>query len=158
VRHFELTCVGWSDRMARPVALMATTFEPKDPADIHGLSWTDGYRQFHPQAAPLAGLCPVIDSSAALGRSMICPEDLETMDLERDGLALIEEQRRVPFNFEGRAAYLIGGLAELTTATKAGITRKILRQWPDRIGEPIMPEGAEPIADVAERYADRIAA
>jgi hypothetical protein len=57
-------------------------------------------------------------------------------DPERDGLALLEAQRRLPYSPDEPACF-VGGFAELTTVSAAGITQKRLRTWPDRIGEKI---------------------
>lgn len=56
---------------------------------------------------------------------------------ERDGLALIEAQR-LDLGFAGER-YSIGGKAVLTRLDASGITSKVLKEWPDRIGRPIDP-------------------
>lgn len=157
-RHFEITCIGWSQRMGKVTAAIAATWAPNDPDDVTGLSQANGYEQYQLMIAPLAGMEPVIDATAALGRAIETPEDLEAMDIEKDGLALIEAQRRLPFKMHGRPAYLVGGIAELTTVTEAGVSRKTLTVWPDRIGEPIQPEGAVSVEELAERYPELLAA
>lgn len=72
---------------------------------------------------------------------------------------LHEAQRLVVgITSDGQIQYLVGGLAELVTVSAAGITRQLLRRWPDRIGELITPEGAELVEDVKARLTEQMAA
>lgn len=75
------------------------------------------------------------DASEVLGR----PVDLTSaasFDMEHDGGALIDHQRRTPWA-DGR--FYVGGRAELVTVTRSGVTQRDIRRWPDRIGERINP-------------------
>jgi hypothetical protein len=69
--------------------------------------------------------------------------DPASFDPERDGLTLIEAQRRDPFEDVEGSPYRIGGHAILTRLDRGGITHKILREWPDVVGERIRPEAVE---------------
>jgi hypothetical protein len=60
----------------------------------------------------------------------------EQFDPERDGLALIEAQRRW-VDADGR--HIVGGTAQLTTVSEVGVTTTVLREWPDEIGRRIEP-------------------
>lgn len=57
-------------------------------------------------------------------------------DVERDGLAIIEAQRRFAWP---NGLHYVGGFAELTTVMAAGVTQRRLIEWPDRVGEMIIP-------------------
>jgi hypothetical protein len=57
-------------------------------------------------------------------------------DPERDGLALLEAQRRFVDAYGG---HIVGGTAQLTTVTEASVSTVTLKQWPDEIGRPITP-------------------
>jgi len=59
----------------------------------------------------------------------------EAFDPLTDGLVLIEAQRRVI----GPLGHVIGGFAQVTTITRASIETKIIRRWPDVVGEKITP-------------------
>jgi hypothetical protein len=69
------------------------------------------------------------------------PNDPQFFDVARDGLALYEERRRVPFTPDGMPlGHYIGGELQLTQVGRLGTTTTVLRKWPDEIGQPIMPE------------------
>lgn len=162
LRHAILTAIGWSDSYQRVMAAAASTYAPDDPADSEGwITAVDGYQQYAPISLTELGAMPPIDTMEVLGRdaqSVIA--NLEDLDPRRDGLAIFESQRRFPSVNADHAAYVVGGFAELTTITRDGITREILREYPeDQPGALICPEGAEPIADVwAREIAYRAAA
>ena len=64
-----------------------------------------------------------------------------TTSPESAGLAVLEDQRRTPnvvadWN-SGKPTYVVGGAAHLTTVSFDAITSRILRRWPDVIGQPI---------------------
>lgn len=62
---------------------------------------------------------------------------LGSFDPQRDGLAMMEQQRRDPFD---NGHYCIGGEAILTRVAADGVTSGILGRWEDdRIGEFIRP-------------------
>lgn len=60
--------------------------------------------------------------------------DLPFDDPERDGLAILEAQRRIPWPDGG---YFVGGFGELVTVTRDGIDKRKIVEWPDRVGEKI---------------------
>lgn len=67
--------------------------------------------------------------------------DAETFDAERHGLPLMEVLRRIRAEpeFLPSEAYMVGGGVDLTEITRDGVTQRMLRQWPDVVGEPILP-------------------
>jgi hypothetical protein len=65
--------------------------------------------------------------------------DPRQFDARRDGLALLELQRRIPPQPWHFGHYGIGGKAMLTTIGPNGIRAQILKRWPDKIGKPIRP-------------------
>jgi len=60
--------------------------------------------------------------------------DPMSFDVLLDGLTLLEAERALPYE-DGH--YAVGGFAELTSVTAAGVEQQVLRRWPDRIGFPI---------------------
>ncbi|MBI1182112.1 MAG: hypothetical protein GC201_16330 [Alphaproteobacteria bacterium] len=73
------------------------------------------------------------------------PADPESFDPARDGLTLLEAQRRDPWGFPGEdARYCAGGFAHITTVARDGISERVLRTWPDRIGAMIDPFAERP--------------
>lgn len=156
MRNFEITVAGWSDQRQEWCAGVACTHPVADPTDPVGLSHLDGYQPFVPMlAAPMACMPPV-DMSAVLERDLSNKQAVDAVDAAFDGLKLIEAQRLVPciFDCQGDGVqYVVGGFAELTTVSAAGVSTTILREWPDEVGKLIEPEGAEPIASVEARLA-----
>lgn len=148
-RNFEITIAGWSDEKQALIAAVATTFEQDDPNDPQGLSRLPGYRPriaFH--AAALAAVPPV-EFSDVVGRAVQTVEHVEGLDPITDGLAIFEAQRRTPVFIGEDIHYAVGGFAELTTVTREGVTRQILKEWPeDVVGLPIAPLDANPIEEV----------
>lgn len=158
-RHFEVTIAGWSDERQAWTAGIASTFQPCDPEDVQGVSHLDGYEPFMPLLAASACCMPAVDGIGILGRTFNRQEDVDGLDPVREGLLLHEAQRLVVgITSDGQIQYLVGGLAELVTVSAAGITRQLLRRWPDQIGKLITPEGAEPVEDVKARLAIEMAA
>lgn len=76
-----------------------------------------------------------IEGLAARG---LDPTD-EAFDMEVDGLRLLEEQRARawPILIDGPPRYAVGGFAQLTTVRRGEFSSRILRRWPDQIGEKI---------------------
>lgn len=76
---------------------------------------------------------------ARLAARGIDPES-PSFDPERDGLTLLEEQRREVIQPQGwPAIHIVGGFAQLTTLTTDGITTRVLKRWPDKVNEKISP-------------------
>ncbi len=148
-QHFEVTVAGWSNERQSWAVGIASTFQPCDPHDAQGVSYIDGYQPFVPFLAAPAYSLPVVDGAAVLGRTLETQEDIDSFDPVRDGLLVHEAQRLVYGHVgDGRLQYLVGGFAELVSVSRDGINRRILREWPDRVGELITPEGGQTIEDV----------
>lgn len=64
------------------------------------------------------------------------PVDLPFNNPWRDGLAIMEAQRRMPLS-ETEDLYFVGGFAELVTVTSEGVSCVKLKEWPDIVGEKI---------------------
>lgn len=149
----------WSDERQAWTAGIASTFQPCDPEEVQGISHLDGYEPFMPLLAAAACCLPAVDGVGILGRTFNRQDDVDGLDPVREGLMLHEAQRLVVgITSDGQIQYLVGGLAELVTVSAAGITRQLLRRWPDRIGELITPEGAELVEDVKARLTEQMAA
>ena len=66
--------------------------------------------------------------------------DVDTLSIERDGLRIANEQRKVAMPFDvGAPGCGLGGALQLTTITTHMITQRIIHRWPDKIGERITP-------------------
>lgn len=67
------------------------------------------------------------------------------LDRDPEGMLMValelQRRQRLPLvgMFGDRAHHIVGGHAVLTEITEAGITQRIARTWPDRIGERINP-------------------
>jgi hypothetical protein len=126
LNYFELIVAVWSERRQRAegyaVASRGATFYP----DIKV------------ESGRVYQLAQRIQPPAELGDD---PSLFDEDHAERDGLALLEEQRR----YVDGGRYLVGGTAHLTTVSEAGVSRTVLREWPDEIGRRIDPsrDGAE---------------
>ena len=60
----------------------------------------------------------------------------DDLDAERDGLQLMECQRRD----RSLGHSVVGGFVEQTTITRTGVSSQIVKWWPDEIGRKIEPE------------------
>jgi len=151
--HFEVTIAGWSDRMQRFVAGIASTFEVCDPNDPQGVSYLPGYQPAVPFFAAPAVASPTVDFSSVVGRQIESEEDVEGLDPGTDGLAILEAQRLTPSVYKSSIQYVVGGFAELVTVSRDGISRRILKEWPeDEVGRPISPRDAMPIEEVRRLF------
>ncbi|MBV2147433.1 hypothetical protein KRZ98_03920 [Sphingobium sp. AS12] len=151
MRHYVITIAGWSESAQRVTTVMACTYPIGDPADTEGWSMNDFYGQYTPIYVPIVMTIPPVSLEGALGRTVDDTTDwVDAMDPAADGLAIFEEQRRFVSTYIDSVQYVVGGFAELTTITRDGITRSILKEYPDQVGELITPDGAMPIAEAWE--------
>lgn len=156
-KHFEIVIAGWSDNMDRMVAAVALSRQRNDPDDPTGFSTFDIYERGTLLVPGQGCTIPAIDMEATLGRSLTTQADIDALDPEMDGFLLHAAQRREPGLYSGRAAYIIGGFAELTTVTRHGLESRVIHEWPDVIGQKITPADAPPL-EVAQRAVDAIEA
>ncbi|MGY3610452.1 MULTISPECIES: hypothetical protein [unclassified Bradyrhizobium] len=114
---FEIVVAGVSET-AGPNAYIVSSHdrysEPWTILDLEGLSVTPANEAVHRIIGEIAN-----------GRAA---DDLDPIV---DGLAVLEAQRA------GDAGAFVGGFAQLTTVTVDSVTSRILRRWPDEIGEKI---------------------
>lgn len=62
-----------------------------------------------------------------------------------NALELIEAQRAEAFApYGGKAFHIVGGFVEETTVDRFGIRSRVLKRWPDQIGQPISTGPATP--------------
>lgn len=140
VLEFELTFIGWSDDSGQAEAwsLMSHSEPAHDP-------W-ENYEPFVPARIFPALLRPGVGSSAeaavvlGLEKEWRTPDEFYAVDVEQAALALLEAQRALKLPLpNGLEAHQVGGFIELTTASKSGITRQVLKEWPDQVGQLIQP-------------------
>ncbi|MBU4529769.1 MAG: hypothetical protein KUA43_08830 [Hoeflea sp.] len=115
---FETVIAGWSERADRPQAY----------AMDRGFGGLDASRPMQTRKVYRKPDHPEL------------PKTKRTEHVEADGLSLMEDQRRLLFGSHdapGLEAHAVGGFCQMTTVTRDGISMKILRRWPDFIGEPI---------------------
>lgn len=84
---------------------------------------------------------PVPTAEAARAAGVTAQIEIDAFDPEIDGLKLLEVQRLVPSAFDmrhpDRTGSIVGGLGMLTTITRDGISTKVVKRWPDRVGRLI---------------------
>ncbi|KRE13461.1 hypothetical protein ASE63_18485 [Bosea sp. Root381] len=125
--EFELWICGWSSARARP--------------ESYGISSRNLQLAVHGVEAPAWALQQVGD--------MVLPRDGRfrqrlaahpTNSIEELGIAIAECQRQLRgFTPSGVEVTGIAGFIQATTVTSDGITTKILRRWPDQVGQFVSP-------------------
>lgn len=83
----------------------------------------------------LANPTPSIDELIAA--SWPIGVDRDKRDAETDLLHMMEIQRRKKMD---DGLYYVGGEVTMTTITRDGVEQRLVHTWPDRVGEPVMPE------------------
>ena len=115
---FEVIIAGWSDRDDAPAAHVLTG---------HAKEGWPAYR-----CRPVTRFqTPMGDISFRINRA----------DPAGSGLKLMEEQRRKKFELVGgsKPVFAIGGFCQHTVVSRDGLSMKILKRWPDKIGQLIDP-------------------
>ncbi|MCK1401967.1 hypothetical protein IVB45_17810 [Bradyrhizobium sp. 4] len=127
---FELWLIGYStSRRAFETYILPTH-------DYHAglIAWQVGKVE-----GSICAPAPTADAARAAGLTE--QVGLDAFDPAVDGLKLLEIQRLVPSAFDMRhpakVGCIVGGLAQLTTITREGIFTKVLKRWPDRVGQRI---------------------
>lgn len=147
--HFEVTVAGWSAASSAMRAAVTTSRDPSDPEDVTGISFIEGYYRGAPCAPCGLQLYPAVSNiDHILDRTIETQEDLDGLDPELDGFALHVAQRVTGGTYGGRAVYLVGGFAELTTVRRESIASRVIHEWPDRIGAKIVPANALPVEEL----------
>lgn len=118
-----LFVVLWSDRTDEPQGWMLSTGPMPHWGDFAPCTWL-----------PIDSM---IGTDRPLGDVLNQPDaNPATIDMERDGRAIIEHQRRTVFE-DGR--YYVGGHGELVRVDRSGVRQSILCRWPDQVGAVIRP-------------------
>lgn len=140
--HFEMLMAGWGED--GPMNLIISSLplmlpgapEPMPPFQIYNAGTDIGG----------GATIPIEQAMAELAESGITAEKIQAAGrdaLEEYGADLMEVMRcHAGFDPSGavKGKFVgIGGFAELTTIRPDGITQKILREWPDQIGDVIRP-------------------
>ena len=123
---FEVVVGGITDDGVPDAYLVASHdrygFEPWKVTPVEGLTCLPNDPKLHAK----------IIASLPAGAT---PDDLDPV---RDGLAIMELQRRNPAaSTEGDDRCAVGGFAQLTTITANEITTRVIRRWPDQVGRVI---------------------
>lgn len=140
--HFEMLMAGWGEDgpmnliiASYPLVLPGGT-EPMPPFQIYNAGTDIGG----------GATISIEQAMAELAESGITPEKIQAAGrdaLEEYGADLMEVMRSHASHDPSGAVqgqfFGIGGFAELTTIRPDGITQKILREWPDEIGDVIRP-------------------
>jgi len=125
-----LVVAYYQESDASPVLMLGLTGEgPKAPYElfrVHQMMGTDG---------------PDADAFVRqVFGGMPNMSDPKQFDARKDGLALLELQRRIPPQPWHFGHYGVGGKAMLTTISPTGVCSQILKRWPDKIGKYIRPK------------------
>lgn len=115
----SMVLMGWSEKSNRPAATIVDVYD-----SAHGKAFTP--RDITDLRHPVAD-----------GFSF------DPQHAERDGLALMEAQRRMELQAVLNPAWVghyVGGFCQQTVVTAEGIFTRNLKTWPDRIGKVINPK------------------
>lgn len=118
---FDLVVAGVSEFYGKPDVLAATRGPVPGPMDIG--PWA-------PWVSPLPdpGMMPGLDATSP------------GFDPVMNGADLLEAQRRQVIQPPGfPPCHIVGGFAQLTTVSAAGISTRMLKRWPDKVGQRIVP-------------------
>ncbi|PSO30207.1 hypothetical protein [Bradyrhizobium sp. MOS002] len=115
---------GWSDRRQEIVAFTVSSIEDASGAPFTLAENSNGYQS--------PGVTSAENFQGFGGPFSVTPE---TIDHVAETILELQRQQRP----EHGGAYSIGGLVELVEVTREGVSAKILKRWPDQIGELIQP-------------------
>lgn len=121
----QLFVVLWSDARDEPQGWMLSTNCLPHWGPYRPLTWV----------AVDAMIGTLEPADQALGRAVTLA-DPSSFDAARDGLTILEHQRRTPWP---DGIHYVGGHAELVTVTRDGVEQRRLREWPDTVGQLIQP-------------------
>lgn len=134
---FELYIAGISKARGRSESYLIVSNESEVPEGC-----------MSPEAFRLTDL-PDITSAPFPGNDLLAEANFETDQafhrdrIERDGLHLLEIQRRMTFAPVSGApeGFYVGGFAQLTTVSEDGVKQRIIHRFEsDRVGEMLSPE------------------
>jgi hypothetical protein len=143
VGGLELTVVAWRDEIDEigiPGGWRLTSDDPNSPAYDGSIMPGEDAAPYKLQPSGVLWISPGPSSLAAFGKPLNGVEDVFALDAEIDGLALMEIQRSEKFDVlrTGRPIHIVGGFCEVAKVTAAGVGRRVLRYWPDVVGQEII--------------------
>jgi hypothetical protein len=139
----EIFIAGWSESNNRPEAYFLCS------DDRHGFEpW-----QFHPIPQDVT-VAPLPSPEELKAGGFDLSMNPANFDPVRHGVMVMEVQRKMKLQPSpyGDECHIVGAFACLTEITKDGISQKIIKRWPDKMGEMIDPGVAEdPIVPVSRQ-------
>lgn len=149
--RIEVTAIGWSESRDRAMAFMISNMSDDGPAFV----WSD--------------VCDGDDSGFSVGPEIDSAVEewrmhrvgADTLDYKpadfdpiKHGMPLMEAQRRSltdPELFAGEPFHAVGGSVWCSIVTRDGVEQRVIHEWGDEVGKPIVP------AAVDDRALPRIA-
>ncbi|OYW68850.1 MAG: hypothetical protein B7Z40_00895 [Bosea sp. 12-68-7] len=129
-REFELSAVGWSESRKAVIAIQMASIDIPGRA---AFQWSGG--------AVLIGPNPPMEDLVAAG--VLVNGIFDERDIEQSLLKVMEIQRsyRVRLGTDPSLPerHCVGGQAIVTEITESGVSQRIARTRPDRVGEHIEP-------------------
>jgi hypothetical protein len=133
---FEFLVVGWSPEKDGPDSFMLSSIPDGELA--YTLTEIEAFT-----AAPSPDFAAMLTACRPeLRQAAESPDELMTIfDPDIDGLMILDNQRRLTFEFVpgGEKFHGVGIAALSTTVTRDAIEQRVIRRWPDRIGARITP-------------------
>lgn len=143
--EYETVVVGWS--------------ESRNQGEIYtitGMFEGDSLGRLIPAGNCFVAPMPEMEDLAAVG--YVAPQSPDEFRFEHHGVLMMEAQRRRKGANLARPdqpfLYGVGGFIEHTKVTRRGVNTRILKRWPDKIGEKIAPEPiatALPLAGISRK-------
>ncbi|KFC68442.1 hypothetical protein FF80_01882 [Devosia sp. LC5] len=114
---FEAVLAGWSESADEPQVWVVQNAANNTPAYVP--------RQVSETTTPY---------NLAIGAVVLDPSDPVTY-----GLSVLEKQRSEKWDTANgsRSIHAVGGFAQHTIVDRSGIKTRVLRRWPDKVGEPV---------------------
>jgi len=129
----EASLVGWSESAAEAQAWFMTS-HPSISGHEH-LAPYEMERTTSPRGAPA-----VPDVLAAIGLPATPSwDEVDALDPELAAIGWVTAQRHTTDAASGWPHHSVGGFVEIATVSSGGLTRRIVKRWPDAIGDKIHP-------------------
>ncbi len=158
LREMHQENVGWleADReflvQERATLVMSVAYwDAARDEPVIAMARTDGFAHVPPYALARVAYYMTTDEQAdptaflrdAVGRDAN-PSNPIDFDARRDGLLLLERQRRIPPTPWSYGHASVGGRATLTVIDREGVRVSTLKDWGDPIGQRINPDRRTP--------------